>query len=83
MPDSTRKIELSRYASKLLGAHPELGAELAAGQAFSRAEIDAALQGSDGDDEAGIKRRLRRLRSRVMLRVMARDLGGGADLAEV
>src|SRR5262245_2827616 len=83
MPDSTGKIELSRYASKLLGAHPELGAELAAGQAFSRAEIDAALKESDGDDDAGIKRRLRRLRSRVMLRVMARDLGGAADLTEV
>src|SRR5262245_23268022 len=83
MPDSTQKIALSRYATKLLGAHPELAAELTAAQGFSGAEIERALSGSDGDDEAGIKQRLRRLRSRVLLRAMARDLAGAADLAEV
>src|SRR6185436_12209264 len=83
MPDLIRKIALSRYASRLLGAHPELAAEVAATQSFSRDEIERALIDADGDDEAGIKRRLRRLRSRVMLRVMARDLDDAADLAEV
>jgi glutamate-ammonia-ligase adenylyltransferase len=42
-----------------------------------------ALAGSAGDDEAALKARLRRLRQRVLLRVMARDLSGLADLAEV
>jgi len=42
-----------------------------------------ALVGSDSDDEAAFKRRLRRLRQRVLLRTMARDLEGLADLAEV
>src|SRR5688572_12790064 len=83
MPDLIQKIALSRYATKLLAAHPELAAELAPAQPFSRAEIDRALLDADGDDEAGIKQRLRRLRSRVMLRVMARDLDGTADLTEV
>ncbi|HTN26318.1 MAG TPA: bifunctional [glutamate--ammonia ligase]-adenylyl-L-tyrosine phosphorylase/[glutamate--ammonia-ligase] adenylyltransferase [Burkholderiales bacterium] len=83
MPDPTGKTALSRYASKLLGAHPELGAELASAQAFSRSEILDALVNASGDAESEIKRRLRRLRSRVLLRVMARDLDGGADLAEV
>jgi glutamate-ammonia-ligase adenylyltransferase len=43
----------------------------------------AALAGAEGDDEAGLKRRLRRLRQRVLLRAMARDLDAGASLAEV
>src|SRR5262245_61713300 len=83
MPDPTGKTALSRYASKLLGAHPELGAELATAQAFSRGEILDALVNANGDEESDIKRRLRRLRSRVLLRVMARDLAGAADLGEV
>ena len=43
----------------------------------------AALDGAGGEDEHALKRRLRRLRERVLLRVMARDLAGSADLAEV
>jgi glutamate-ammonia-ligase adenylyltransferase len=50
---------------------------------FSRAQMAAALAGAAGDDEAGLKRRLRRLRQQVLLRVMARDLDEGAPLAEV
>ena len=42
-----------------------------------------ALAGSAGDDEAALKARLRRLRQRVLLRVMARDLSGRAELSEV
>jgi [glutamine synthetase] adenylyltransferase / [glutamine synthetase]-adenylyl-L-tyrosine phosphorylase len=42
-----------------------------------------ALAGSAGDDEAAFKARLRRLRQRVLLRVMARDLSGRAGLPEV
>jgi glutamate-ammonia-ligase adenylyltransferase len=83
MPDPIGKIALSRHAERALRADPELAAELAAPTAFARAEMVAALRGSAGDDEAALKRRLRRLRARVLLRVMRRDLEGSADLSEV
>src|SRR3990170_4509158 len=91
MPDPIRKIALSRYALQRLAAHPEFAAEVdAAGAArtpFGAAEIGRALEGARGDDEAAFKRRLRRLRQRVLLRTMARDLAGEMDnpenLAEV
>jgi glutamate-ammonia-ligase adenylyltransferase len=83
MPDPIQKIELSRAGGRLLAARPELAAELAAPGPFTAAEIAAALAGAAGDDEAALRRRLRRLRQRAFLRVMARDLAGEADLAEV
>ncbi len=83
MSDPIGKIALSRYAEHALRAHPELAAELVAPAPFARAEMAAALQGSPRDDEAALKRRLRHLRTRVLLRVMARDLSGRADLTEV
>ena len=83
MPDLIRKTALSRYASKLLAARPGLAAELGAAQRFSGEEIGRALAGAAEDDEDAIKRRLRRLRQRVLLRVMSRDLDGAADLGEV
>ena len=92
MPDPIRKIALSRYATQVLAAHPEFAAEVemarSARAPFSADEIVQALQGSDTDDVAAFKRRLRRLRQRVLLRTMARDLAGTdmhgtANLAEV
>jgi glutamate-ammonia-ligase adenylyltransferase len=83
MSDSIRKLADSRYASRLLEAHPELSGELSLPAAFTRAEMAAALEGAAADDEAALMRRLRRLRGRVLLRVMARDLCGLADLDEV
>ncbi|TAK42358.1 MAG: bifunctional [glutamate--ammonia ligase]-adenylyl-L-tyrosine phosphorylase/[glutamate--ammonia-ligase] adenylyltransferase [Betaproteobacteria bacterium] len=83
MQDPIQKIKLSRYAAQQLAAHPEYASEIHAGSAFSADDIARALQGSDADDEAALKRRLRVLRQRVLLRVMARDLTGAADLAEV
>ena len=80
MSDSIRKIRLSRFATRVLEARPELGGELADPAPFSRAEMMNALTGVD-DDALG--RGLRRLRSRVLLRVMARDLSGAAGLEEV
>ena len=75
----------SRYGARLLQARPALAADLDAsgGTAFSRAEIDATLAAVAGVDEAAAKRHLRHLRQRVLLRVMARDLAGMADLCEV
>src|SRR5512134_3043954 len=83
MPDPIGKIGLSRFALQSLAARPELSAELRADTPFARAEMAAALEGAPAESEPDIKRRLRRLRQRVLLRVMARDLAGRADLAEV
>src|SRR4051812_837689 len=83
MSDSIRKLADSRYASRALEAHPELARELTLPGPFTRGEMAAALEGAGADDEAALMRRLRRLRRRVLLRVMARDLCGLADLDEV
>ena len=87
MPDPIRKIALSRHAALRLQARPELAAEMdlerSAREAFLAPALRDALAGCAGDDEAAFKRRLRRLRERVLLRTMARDLAGAADLAEV
>ena len=83
MPALDGKLSFSRYAERSLAARPELAAALDAPARCTREEIAAALRGAEGDDEPALKRRLRRLRQEVLLRVMARDLGGSADLAEV
>ena len=83
MPDPIGKIAVSRHAARALRAYPELAAELAAPEPFARSGMAAALEGAWRDDEGALKRRLRRLRMRVVLRVMARDLEGSANLAEV
>ena len=83
MLDPISKISDSRYAVRLLAAQPQLAAEIAAPQRFTREEMLAALAGAGEDDEAALMRRMRRLRQRVLLRVMARDLCGLADLDEV
>jgi glutamate-ammonia-ligase adenylyltransferase len=83
VPAACAVLTPSRYAAALLASRPELAEELGDPAPFTRAEIDAALADAGADDEAALKHRLRRLRSRVLLRVMARDLAGQADLAEV
>ncbi|HXZ92115.1 MAG TPA: bifunctional [glutamate--ammonia ligase]-adenylyl-L-tyrosine phosphorylase/[glutamate--ammonia-ligase] adenylyltransferase [Burkholderiales bacterium] len=79
----TIALSSSRYAQHLLQARPEFGDELASPEPFTREAMRAALAAASADDEAALKARLRRLRQRVLLRVMARDLGALADLAEV
>ena len=83
MPEPIGKIAFSRFAERTLAAYPELASELRESARFSREQMAAALEGAAGDDERALKRRLRQLRQRVLLRVMARDLEGRADLAEV
>src|SRR5690348_9405979 len=73
---------VSRFAARALTARPELAAELGAAEPFTRAEMAQALEGT-ARDEAALKQRLRRLRERVLLRVMARDLLAEAPLEEV
>src|SRR6266850_3897119 len=74
---------LSRFAARVLAARPALAGELAAPASFTRAEMARELDGAKRDDEPALKRRLRRLRERVLLRVMARDLVAHAPLNEV
>jgi glutamate-ammonia-ligase adenylyltransferase len=82
--DPIGEISRSRYARRLLAAHPELISEARAdAAAFGRAEIQAELAAGAADDLGALQKRLRRLRQRVLLRVMARDLSGRAGLAEV
>jgi len=82
--DPIEEISRSRYARRLLAARPELAVELdPAAPAFGREAMQAELAASGAGDFAALQRRLRRLRQRVVLRVMARDLSGRAGLAEV
>jgi glutamate-ammonia-ligase adenylyltransferase len=83
MPDPIGKISDSGIARRLLAAHPDLAAEITAPVRFTRDEMVAALAGAERDDEPALMLRLRRLRQRVLLRLIARDLGGLASLEEV
>src|SRR4030088_1559634 len=83
MPESNEEIAGLHYAARALAARPELAAELVDPAALSRHGMARALAGAKHDDEASLKRRLRQLRQRVVLRVMARDLSRRADLDEV
>ena len=78
-----RAARLSRYARHLLSANPALAAEAAADSPFAPDEMRARLCGADFGDEDALKTGLRRLRQAVMLRLITRELGGRADLAEV
>ena len=74
------KLRTSRWAQGILSARPELATELADPAPFTRAEMFNALDRASDDT---LKSSLRRLRNRVLLRVMARDLAGRAGLDEV
>ena len=78
MSEIIQKLGLSRFARRLLEAHPELQSEVEDPAPFTRAEMLNALDAPEDDS-----RKLRELRNRVVLRVMARDLSGRAGLGEV
>jgi glutamate-ammonia-ligase adenylyltransferase len=78
-----RAARLSHYARRLIeGAD---GAALCdrVGEPFGADEMRAALAAVPADGEEALGRALRKLRSRVMLRLIARDLAGIAPLEEV
>jgi glutamate-ammonia-ligase adenylyltransferase len=80
----SRAAAYSRWLAARLNARPELADWLVetVRAPLSRAEMaDFLAAGIAGEDD--LKRQLRRLRERVFARVMTRDLGGLADLAEV
>lgn len=70
----------SRYARRLLDAEPHLLAVEDIALPYERAAMAECLESAPAADAAAA---LRRLRKRVMLRLIARDLGGLADLEEV
>jgi glutamate-ammonia-ligase adenylyltransferase len=73
----------SRYASRLLEAAPHLGLDAGIERSFTAGDMRTALAAEPAGDEATLQRTLRVLRQRVLLRLMVRDLGGTAPLAEV
>ena len=87
IPDAPALIEraalLSRYVQRTLAAEPQLLPAETIAQPFSADEMRAFLAAEKTDDEAALARTLRSLRKRVMLRTIARDLGGLAALPEV
>jgi glutamate-ammonia-ligase adenylyltransferase len=78
-------LRFSRFASHLVAARPELREELdrAVRARWTPASMRSFLKAQQIADEPALRAALRRLRQRVILRVLARDLGGLAGLDEV
>src|SRR5438309_11120039 len=78
-------LEYSRYARQLVAARPELHEELerAKDSGWTREAMQAFLREQGAGDESALHSVLRRLRQRVLLRTMTRDLSGHAGLDEV
>ena len=79
--DAARRY--SRYVRDLLDAEPQLAAQAGCAEPFTAGKMHALLDAPPPIDEAALQCALRILRKRVMLRLIARDIGGLADLAEV
>jgi len=78
-------LEYSRYARQLVAAKPELREELGRSKdsGWTREAMQAFLRERGRGDEGALHSALRRLRQRVLLCTMARDLSGKASLEEV
>jgi len=78
-------LRFSRFAERLVAARHELREELdlAAHSGWTLAAMRSFLKAQPIADEPALRAALRRLRQRVILRVLARDLGGLAGLEEV
>ena len=78
-------LEYSRYARQLVAARPELREELERSKdsGWTREAMQAFLRERGAVDEGALHSALRKLRQRVLLRTMARDLSGRAGLDEV
>ncbi|MFN7086090.1 MAG: bifunctional [glutamate--ammonia ligase]-adenylyl-L-tyrosine phosphorylase/[glutamate--ammonia-ligase] adenylyltransferase [Burkholderiales bacterium] len=75
--------DYSRYVRFLLDAEPQLAGLAATDRPFTADEMRALFDSHPPADETELQRQLRVLRKRVMVRLIARDIGGRADLAEV
>ncbi len=78
-----RAARLSHYARRLIESEPALTLDAGLDRAFSADEMRTALAAHPASDEESLWRALRLLRRRTLLRLIARDLGGLAPLAEV
>jgi glutamate-ammonia-ligase adenylyltransferase len=77
-------LPLSRFLSRLIESHPEIGEELRVSlQTPWSAQAMRDVLAAEAADEAALRAGLRRLRARVMARIVARDLAGLGNLAEV
>ncbi|MBX3662518.1 MAG: bifunctional [glutamate--ammonia ligase]-adenylyl-L-tyrosine phosphorylase/[glutamate--ammonia-ligase] adenylyltransferase [Burkholderiales bacterium] len=87
LPDAgdaiTRAARYSRYLQRLLAADPGVLSTPELAQAFTAGDMQAELDRAGIRDDRSLGRALRRLRQRTLARLIARDLGGLADLAEV
>lgn len=84
--DLDRALSFSRYAASALTAHPALRDELIAtiDEPFAWTPAATPLErAAAGDDAPALARELRKLRRRVFLHTLARDLTGRATLVEV
>jgi glutamate-ammonia-ligase adenylyltransferase len=79
----TAAARYSRYLERLLAANPAILSTPELARPFTAEEMQAELGRAAIDDDASLGRALRRLRQRVLARLIVRDLGGFADLAEV
>lgn len=78
-----RAARLSHYARRLIESDPALTLDAGLERSFSAEEMRAVLAAQPANDEDSLWRALRQLRRQTMLRLIARDLGGLAPLAEV
>jgi glutamate-ammonia-ligase adenylyltransferase len=82
--DPAEALEFSRYAARLRAARPELVTQVLATLdrpvTWTEGELDEVIHSAD---EAELAAELRRLRQRVFLTALLRDLTGRADLREV
>ncbi|MDD5179770.1 MAG: bifunctional [glutamate--ammonia ligase]-adenylyl-L-tyrosine phosphorylase/[glutamate--ammonia-ligase] adenylyltransferase [Gallionellaceae bacterium] len=80
-----RTLHCSRYVQRLLDSDSELlpWLRINYAQPCNAAEMQAWLDAMPVTDDDSLSRALRRLRKLVMLKLLARDLGGLADLDEV
>jgi glutamate-ammonia-ligase adenylyltransferase len=81
-PELSHAARLSRYVRDQLSAEPALAADISLDRPLDRAWISSFSNGRF-EDERTLATALRRLRKIVMLSLIARDLAGRADLAEV
>ncbi|TMH46860.1 MAG: bifunctional glutamine synthetase adenylyltransferase/deadenyltransferase, partial [Betaproteobacteria bacterium] len=82
--DPAEAFEFSLYGARLRAAQPELVARVCAAldHAVTWSEDDVSMT-RDAADDVALAMALRRLRQRVLLTTLLRDLTGRADLAEV
>ena len=82
-PDIERARAFSRFVRRLTDAEPAFGQDAGCDHSFDHSEMQALLPHTPAPDEDTLKQALRAVRKRVMLRLIARDLAGHAELGEV